>query len=129
MSSCAKLLERHLHTTFELLATTLETSSTDSSEDSDGWASADFSELHDPERLRWFMGAYDYSFNSPDSNGEDHDPSHECFHIEVKEIALGDATPVGQGIRALLQQTLPTGPPRERAAVSTPLGTHRSELE
>jgi hypothetical protein len=95
MSSYAGSPEHRLHTTFELLAITSETSSTDSSEDSDGWADVDFSELHDPEGLRRFMGACDYLFSCPDSDGEDHDPSRECFHVEVEEIASGDATPLG----------------------------------
>jgi hypothetical protein len=95
MSSCVGLPKHHLHTTFELLATTSETSSTDSSEDSDGWAGADFSGLHDPEGLHRFMGACNYLFNCLDSDGEDHGPSRECFHVEVEEIAPGDATPVG----------------------------------
>jgi hypothetical protein len=40
------------------------------------------------------MGACDYLFDYPDSD-EDYDPSRECFHVEVEEIASGDATPVG----------------------------------
>jgi hypothetical protein len=129
MSSCTGLPKHRLHTTFELLATTLETSSTDSSEDSDEWAGADFSGLRDPKGLRRFMGACDYLFSFPNFDGEGHDPSHECFHVEVEEIAPGDATPVGQGVRAPLQRTLPIGPSQERATVSAPVGSQWAELE
>jgi hypothetical protein len=129
MSSYMGLPKHHLHATLKLPANTSVTSSADSTEDNDGWAGADFSRLHNPEGLRQFMGACDYLFDCPDSNQEDYDPSRECFHVEVEEIALGDATAVGQGVRTTLQQVLPTGPPRERAAVSAPEGSRRAELE
>jgi hypothetical protein len=48
------------------------------------------------------MGVYDYLFDCPDSDEENYDPSCEYFHVEVEEIALGDATPVGQDVRTLL---------------------------
>jgi hypothetical protein len=34
------------------------------------------------------------------SDEDNYDPSHERFHVEVEEIALGDATPVEQGTHA-----------------------------
>jgi hypothetical protein len=83
-----------------LLATTSVTSSTDSVEDSDGWAKADFSGLCNPEGLILLMGAYDYLFGCPDSDEDKYDPSRECFHMEVEEIAPGDSTPIGQGVHA-----------------------------
>jgi hypothetical protein len=52
MSSYVGLPKHHLRATLELLATTSVTSSTDSTEDSDGWAGANFSRLHNPEGLR-----------------------------------------------------------------------------
>jgi hypothetical protein len=75
------------------------------------------------------MGAYDYLFDCPDSDEEYYDPSRECFHMEVEEIAPGDATPVEQGVCTPLQQVLPTGPLWERAVVSAPEGSRRAELE
>jgi hypothetical protein len=75
------------------------------------------------------MGAYDYLFDCPDSDEEDYDPSHECFHVEVEEIASGDATPVGQGVHTPCQQVLPTGPPREWVTVSALEGSRWAELE
>jgi hypothetical protein len=75
------------------------------------------------------MGAYNYLFGYPDSDEEDYDPSHECFHVEVEEIAPGDATPAGQGVGTPLRQVLPTGPPREQAAVSAPERSRRAELK
>jgi hypothetical protein len=92
------LPEHHLCTPLELLTTTSVTSSTDSTEDSDGWAGVDSSGLHNPEDLRQFMTMNDYLFGYPDSNEDDYDPSRECFHVEVEEIAPGDATPVGQAV-------------------------------
>jgi hypothetical protein len=102
MSSYAGLPEHHLCATLELLAATSVTSNADSVEDSDGWAGANFSRLHNPQGLRRFTGACDYLFDFPDSDEEDYDPSHECFHVEVEEIALGDANPIGQGSHASL---------------------------
>jgi hypothetical protein len=49
--------------------------------------------------------------------------------MEVEEIALGDATLVGQGIHTPLQRVLPMGPPRERAMVFASEGSRRAELE
>jgi hypothetical protein len=46
-------------------------------------------------RVCRFMGTYDYLFGCPDSDEVDYDPSRECFHVEVEEIAPRDATPVG----------------------------------
>jgi hypothetical protein len=111
MSSYARLPEHQLRATLELLATTSVTSNAESAEDNDGWADAGFFGLRNPEGLCQFMGSYDYLFGCPDFDEEDYDPSHECFHVEVEEIALGDATPVGQGVRTPLQQVLPAGPP------------------
>jgi hypothetical protein len=102
MSSYAGLPEHHLRATLELLATTSVTSSVDSMEDSDGWAGADFSGFCKPEGLRQFMGACHYLFDCPNSDEDGYDPSRECFHMEVEEIAPGDTTPVGQGVHASL---------------------------
>jgi hypothetical protein len=74
------------------------------------------------------MGAYNYLYGCPDSDEEDYDPSHECFHMEVEEIAPGDATPAGQGVHTPLRQVLPTGPPREWAVVSALERSRRAEL-
>jgi hypothetical protein len=71
----------------------------------------------------------DYLFGYPDSNEDDYDPSHECFHMEVEEIASGDTTPIGQGVHTPRQQVLPTGPPQERATVFAPEGSRRAKLE
>jgi hypothetical protein len=49
----------------------------------------DSSRLHNPEDLRQFMTMNDYLFGYPDSNEDDYDPSRECFHMEVEEIARG----------------------------------------
>jgi hypothetical protein len=36
----------------------------------------------------------DHLFGYHESNEGNYDPSHECVHVEVEEIAPGDATPV-----------------------------------
>jgi hypothetical protein len=51
MSARVGLPEYRLLATFELSGCTIETSSTDSSEDSDGWTGVDFSGLRDLEVL------------------------------------------------------------------------------
>jgi hypothetical protein len=56
------------------------------------------------------MGVYDYLFDCPDSDEEDYDPSHECFHVEVEEIALGDATPQGRAFTLRVNRCCPRGP-------------------
>jgi hypothetical protein len=110
MGSCTGLPQYRLLTTFELSETMIETSSTGSSGDSDGWAGAD-------------------SFGLCDSDGANYDPSRECFHVGSEETDPVDAALVGQSARALLQRTLPTGPLWERPAMSAPVGTHQAELE
>jgi hypothetical protein len=98
-------------------------------EDSDGWARVDSSRPHNPKDLLHFMTMDDYLFGYPNSNEDDYDPSRECFHVEVEEIAMGDATPIGQGVHTPRQQVLPVGAPWARAAVSAPEGSRRAELE
>jgi hypothetical protein len=72
---------------------------------------------------------YNYPLNYPNSDGENYDPSRECFHIGDEEISPVDATPVGQSVHALLQRTLLTGPSWERPVMSALVGTHQAELE
>jgi hypothetical protein len=103
MSACTGLPEYLLLTTFELSGTTTETSSTDSSEDSDGWTGADFSGLRNLEGLRRFVGVYNNPLNFPDSDGKNYDPSCECFYIGDKEVAPAEATPAGPIVRASIQ--------------------------
>jgi hypothetical protein len=44
-------------------------------------------------------------------------------------VAPAEATPAGPSVCALLQQTLPTRPSRERPAMSAPVGTRQAKLE
>jgi hypothetical protein len=46
------------------------------------------------------MTVDDYPFGYHASDEYNYDPSRECFHVEVEEIAPGDATPVEQGTHA-----------------------------
>jgi hypothetical protein len=52
MSAYAELPGHHLCSTLDLLATTPASTYANSKEDSDSWADADFSGLHDSEALR-----------------------------------------------------------------------------
>jgi hypothetical protein len=124
MSACAGLPEYRLLTTFELSGTTIETSSIDSSEDSDGWTGVDFSGLRNLEGLRRFIGVYNNPLNCPDFDGENYDPSRECFYIGDKEVSLAEATPIGPSVHAPLQRTLPLRPSQEQPTMSAPMGTH-----
>jgi hypothetical protein len=45
----------------------------------------------------------DYPFGYHASVEDNYDPSRECFHVEVEEIAPGHATPVEQGTHASCQ--------------------------
>jgi hypothetical protein len=57
----------------------MTSSSIDSEEDGDGWASADFSGLDDPGALRQLLGNSDYLLEVLGPNNESCDPSQECF--------------------------------------------------
>jgi hypothetical protein len=103
MNSYMGLPEYHLRTPFELSTTTSVPSTTGSSEDSDGWAGVDSSRLQSPKDLRQFMTVDDYPFGYHASVEDNYDPSRECFHVEVEEIAPGHATPVEQGTHASCQ--------------------------
>ena len=72
----------HQHFTLDFSATTSADTHTDSSEEDEAWARADFSGLRDPQAVRLFLGASDYYFGYSDSDDEcTYDPTRECFHI------------------------------------------------
>jgi hypothetical protein len=89
MSAYAELPGHHLLSTLDLLASTPASTYAGSMEDSDPWVDADFSGLHDPEALRWFLATSDYRFGYSDSDEGSYDPSRECFHVEIEEVAEG----------------------------------------
>ena len=74
---------------------------TDSSEEDETWARADFSRLCDLEAMRRFLAASDYCFGYSDSDDEGtYDPTRECFHIGLGMLGAnnenegaGDAAP------------------------------------
>jgi hypothetical protein len=94
------LPEHHLRAPFEFSTTTSVPSTTSSSEYSDGWVRVDSSGLHSLENLRQFMTVDDCPIGYHASEEDNYDPSCECFHVEVEEIALGDATLIEQGTHA-----------------------------
>jgi hypothetical protein len=101
MNSYMGLPEHHLCAPFELSTTMSVPSTTISSKDSDGWAGVDSSVLHRSENLRQFMTMDDCPIGYHASEEDNYDPSRECFHVEVEEIAPGDATLIEQGTQAL----------------------------
>ena len=73
---------RHQCFALDLSATTSAHTHTDSSEEDEAWAGADFSRLRDPQAMRLFLAASDYCFGYSDSDDEGtYDPTRECFHI------------------------------------------------
>jgi hypothetical protein len=76
---------------------------TDSLEDSYGWARVVSPGLHNLEDLCQLATMNEYLFDYHESSEDNYDPSRECFHVEVEEIAPRDATPVEQGAHAPCQ--------------------------
>ena len=78
---------------------------TDSSEEDEAWAGADFSGLRDPKAMRRFLAASDYCFGYSNSNNEGtYHPTRECFHVGLRMLSTGDEdegannhTPLRQG--------------------------------
>ena len=78
---------------------------TESSEEDEVWAGADFSGLRDPEAMRRFLAASDYCFGHSDSDDEStYDPTRECFHIGLgmpgasnESEGVGNRSPLCQG--------------------------------
>ena len=102
---------RHQRFALDLFTTTSAHTHTDSSEEDEAWAGADFSELCDPEAMRRFLAASDYCFGYSNSNDEGtYDPTRECFHVELRMPSTGDEDE-GAGFRS---------PPPERAGDAAP---------
>ena len=118
---------RHQRFILDLSATTLGNTHTDSSEEDEAWARADFSRLRDPQAMRLFLAASDYCFGYSDSDDEGtYDPTRECFHIglempgqvmRVKGQATAPRSTKGQAMphlrsSSLGQRGMRTPPPR-----------------
>ena len=79
---------------------------TDSSEEDEAWAGADFSRFRDPKAMRRFLAASDYCFGYSDSDDEGtYDPTRECFHVGLgmpstgdEDEGVGNRTPLHRGI-------------------------------
>ena len=94
------------HQRFALDFTTISTHThTDSSEEDEAWARADFSGLRDPEAMRRFLAASDYCFGYSDSDDEStYNPTRECFHVGLgmpgasnEGERAGNRSPLRQG--------------------------------
>ena len=82
---------RHQRFALDFDTTTSICTHTNSSEEDEAWARADFSGLRDPEAMRRFMAASDYCFGYSDSDDEGtYDPTHECFVVELGMPRAGD---------------------------------------
>ena len=98
---------------------------TDSSEEDEAWAGADFIGLRDLEAMRRFMVASDYCFGYSDSDDEDaHNPTHECFQIELGMPSTGN-----EGGAAAATTPPRRGSPPALAGVLTPDELQRLDLE
>ena len=99
-------LGRHQRFVLDFDTTTSSHTHTDSSEEDEAWAGADFSDLRDHETMRRFLAASDYCFGYSDSDDEGtYDPTRECFHVRLGMPSTGDEhkgvddrTPLHQGM-------------------------------
>ena len=77
--------------TLDLDAMALTHTHTDSSEEDEVWARADFSRIHNPKAMRRFLAASNYCFGYSDSDDEGtYDPARECFHVGLEMPSMGD---------------------------------------
>jgi len=96
---------RHQRFALDFSATTSAHTHTNSSEEDEAWAGADFSGLCNPQAMRLFFAASDYCFGYSDSNDEGtYDPTRECFHIGLGMLGAnnenegaGNRSPLCQG--------------------------------
>ena len=91
LSAYVDLLGHHLRSTLDHIATPPMLSYLEevmSGEDT--WAGADFSSLGDPETFMRFLEASNYCLGYSDSDGDDYNPSRECFNLKVDGTALDD---------------------------------------
>ena len=95
----------HQRFALDLSATTSAHTHTDSSEEDEAWARADFSGLCNPQAMRLFLVASDYCFGYSDSDDEGtYDPTRECFHVGLgmpgtsdEGERAGNRSPLRQG--------------------------------
>jgi len=133
LSVYADLLGHHLRSTLDLIATPPASSYHEEiTSDEDMWASADFSRTGDPKTLLCFLEASNYCLGYSDSDGDDYDPTRECFHLEKAGAALANQDGAGPA------QRRDTTPPPDaalvdrlgaRAAASAPAGPRCPDLE
>ena len=103
-SAHVELLGRHQRSALDLIVATPTHTHTDSSEEDEAWAGADFFGLRDPKAMRRFMAASDYCFGYSGSDDEGtYDPTRECFHIGLGMPRAGEEDE-GAGNRSLLRQ-------------------------
>ena len=90
-SAHAEPSEHHQRFALDFSTTISTHTHTDSSEEDEAWAGADFSGLRDPKAMRCFLAASDYCFGYSDSDDEGtYDPTRECFHVKLGMPSTGD---------------------------------------
>ena len=133
LSAYTNLAGHHLRSTLDLIATSPVSSYPEEpTSGEDAWADADFSGLGDPETFMCFLEASNYCLGYSDSDGDDYDPSRECFNLEVGGAAPKDQG--GAGPSEHLNATpppnvTPEGHPEAQGAVSAPVGAGWPDLE
>jgi hypothetical protein len=131
-STYTELLDHHLQSTLDLLATSPTSKPMGTEEGDDPDSRLDFSRLRDPGAMQHFLSACDYylSDRSNDYNSDDegYGPTRECFHIEHEEH---------EGDNQLGMPRNNTAPapaprieiPREQVVVQTPAGSQDTQLK
>jgi hypothetical protein len=76
--------------TWDLLLVASTSGPAGSEEEDNPDFSWDFSELHDPRAMRYFVSACDHCLSSDSDDGhslddEGYDPTRECFHIDQED--------------------------------------------
>ena len=115
----------HQRFALDLSATTSAHTHIDSLEEDEAWAGADFSGLRDPKAMRRSLAASDYYFGYSDSDDEDaHDPTRECFQIELGMLSMGNEGGAAANATPPRRGSLPA-----LAGVPTPDELRRLDLE
>ena len=100
LSAYADLPGHHLRSTLDLIATpSVSSYPEEASSREDAWVGADFSGLGDSKTFMRFLEASNYCLGYSDSDGDDYDPSRECFNIEVDGASLNDQGGAGPSER------------------------------
>ena len=91
LSAYADLPGHHMRSTLDLIATPHLSSYPEKvTSGEDAWAGTNFSGLGDPDTFMSFLEASNCCLNFSNTDGDNYNPSRECFILEVDGAALGD---------------------------------------